>query len=607
MILVLINLVGLLVALFFNFVIDFNDAQKALDDGIFSLTSVSGYSVSKSLFLFVSYIFSGILMALFFRLRKKECCQADFKEVVSRPMISSREKIIIAVVIIGVIFLNLFFKETVFSETSLHSEEFINLSASNEFDFDDSFDLAYPYSFGNLIILKGFESLGLELIIYKIILNALALIFAYYCLVALVARVSHRIYSFISFLSFYLYTVLVPTLHRNILRFLLPVFFLFGLRFIDNLKKRENRLAALVALNFLIIFFSSADILVVSYIVYAGAFLIRILDKAEKKDLLIHAASPFIALAAMFLLVGSNLFSILYGQFLSLISYSGHVNATPYFDIYSIFHPLDLADLSKKALFGIIFFGPILILFNILAFLMLSYKKENLKISSSYAFLMILASAYFVYFRQCFGDAGFSRIGIVSVLLFFALMVLLFSVSRAKYVKFLNHAGISFFLALIFVSLYFSRYGLIDLYGQRQKIGGIESCNRLPFSDKMAFAGYEYCDQDLMQELGQISSKINDNDFYVYDDTFSLYYILGSDPGILTPSYNMSFKAQREIIGKMEKDRIGFIIYPKSGHFFGVPSDHMKDENFFKLINEYVNDKFTRYFETDSFLVYKHN
>jgi hypothetical protein len=593
MVLLIINLIGL-AAVFLGFFVPFHDATIAVNEGVFSATSVIGYSISRSMFLYVAYLFTVVLgsfvYAIFFKNNNKQVL-----EIIEMPVVVYKKKEILVVSITALVFalLVLILREKIFNIYSLYSEEFYNLSAIKELS-TNSFDIIYPYSIGNLLSLMFLNNFGINFIYYKIFLNSAAFFALYFSLGYLLPSIKRRMGVFFFIILFYFQSILSPSLHRNILRYFLPAFVAVILHYIVyNKKNLKHNFILLCLVCTGVLFFGSADNIVIASVLYLLSFIINVIINKKIGRSLIFLLAPLASMVLMSLMTTFKYFTILSRQFESITFYSGHANSTPYFNLLDIFSGTGLKEIAKDLIYVPAFYLPILLIGFSVAFIVLRFNHYRFA-HPQYSLVVLFIAAYAILFRQNFGDAGVGRIAITSAILIFALLILNnFGESEAKITV---KAGFVFFVILTVISLYFLRYSI--KYYQDNLITakthvGLVRCSETVFSDRLTKAGFVWSDTALINELKDIKTEVGDSSVFVYDDTFSLYYLLGKQPAALITTYYMAYSKERLLVNKIKNDLIGIIIFPKKPHFFGVPEQYYDDARFMSVVKEYRDDNFT--------------
>lgn len=589
-----------------------SDARQALAEGVFSATSIVGYSVGKSVLLYVFYIALAAVLGFGYMMwarRRPETGRVEVGEghMSGLPIIQKKEILFLALVVVFFAVANYACSVNFFDANAIRSEEFYNLSAMEELRYEQ-FDIIYPYAIGNIIFADLFRNIGLDLMAYKTVLNSVALVFLYLA-IAIFVKGRRRIIYFSLIVLFYLQPIISPSLHRNLLRFCIPFFVLSSLYLIhNNLGKKTRNYIYLFLVNVLVLLLSSADVLVVSYVVYSLFISLSWLKERDSKKFLLYASGPLAALAFLFIIFGWNEFYLLQHQLLAIPYYSGFVNTNPYVDIFEIFRSDSPWQLLKNASNVLIFYLPPLIIFNLVLFFICHIKKINIDLSSPLTYAMILTPAYFIYHRQTLGDAGVGRIGIAAIILMFITIILAEVRNKPAYLRLIYHTALVFFIAIFSVNLYFLRYSLVDIYNAqlRDKTGnGVMLCADTPFSQQLKFAGFTYCDKSFVAELSALKETIGNNQFYVFDDTFAFYYLFGARPVVLIPAYSMSHSGQAEIIKKIADNDIFYIIYPRDSAFFGVPPASVGNENFMGLIKNLIQEKYRLAKKSPLFYLYQ--
>jgi hypothetical protein len=604
------NLVGMAVAWLLS-LLELGDAQRALAEGVFSATSVAGYSVGKSVLLYFAYIAVAVVLGVAFSFRKGAGSEAEKTEMENNrlsgfPVLRKKEIALLCSVVIIFVVANYLFSVKFFDAGSMRSEEFYNLAAADELHYQ-KFDIIYPYSIGNIVFVNLFRAAGLSVMAYKALLNSLALILMYIAIAVFVRGWRRFLYSFLIIL-FYFQPLISPSLHRNLLRFIIPFLVLTSLYLIHSYLGRKLRFFYLFLLNLLVFLLSSADVLVVSYLVYGLFILLNFLKDRSGKNLLLYMAGPLAALVFLFIIFGQNEFYLLKNQLSAIGYYSGFANTNPYFDVFAIFGSNNIRVLIKNTSNLLIYYLPLFIIFNLFLFFTARIKKISLDLSSPLTYVMILVPAYFVYNRQTLGDAGVGRIGIAAVMLLFITMILAELKNKPAHLRFIYRTSLVFFIAIFSVSLYFLRYSLIDIYNAQirdTKSASLVLCAETQFAKRLQFAGFIYCDKDFINELSVAKQAVGENRFYVFDDTFALYYLFAARPVVLIPTYSMSRSGQAGIVRKIANNNISYILYPRIGGFFGVPENSLEDSNFMGLIKSLIYEKYTIIKKTPLFFIYQ--
>ena len=610
MFVVIANLLGIIFTWMVSSV-QFNDASQALASGVYSATTIINYSVGKSIFLYLFYILIAIIFGLIFYVRYRKNNTEILNEKVESSLSINKKEFLFLIFFLGfIVFVNYFFAENIFSQKTFHSEEFYNLSALNELHYE-KFDIIYPYSIGNILILDLFEKIGLNLLAYKIIINVLALFFLYLAISSFVSKRKSRVLYFLLIVAMYLQPIVSPSLHRNILRFIIPFLVLSSLMLINNILIRKSKLGYfyLFLVNLFILLFSSADIIVVSYVVYGLFAILSSLREKSIKKFIIYISAPIVSLLFLIIITFGKEVYFIKNQLLSIVYYSGFVNTNPYFNIFDIFKSVGLVVFVKNLVNIIIYYFPLFIIFNLFLFFLSNIKKNIFNLNSRLAYVLILTPTYFIYNRQVFGDAGIGRIGIAASILIFITILLRECKIDGKHLKFVYHACLVFFGTILVVNVYFLRHSFIDLYDAKiqQKIDdNTILCSDSFLSSNLKFSGYKYCDKYLVDNLLELKQVVGDNRFYIYDDSFSFYYIFSTRPITLIPSYSMSYTGQNKVKDKLIDNDIRYIIYPRNSNFFGVPENSRNDSNFMKIINAYMADSFEEVYRSSQYIVYKY-
>jgi len=469
-----------------------------------------------------------------------------------------------------------------------------------------SFDIIYPYSFGNLFLLRLFSTIGLSSVSLKVVLNMIGLILAYFAISTLTEKKWARLSAYGWLLVFFIQPLISPSLHRNILRFLLPALVVVGLHILSRWKMGLRRtVGAHGILISAVLFFGSADIIVLSgilYLLHIGVQWMK--DRDTRKTVCLLLISPLLSCVVMWVVFGRNYILLLKQQLLSITVYSGYANTTPYFDLMTVISSPSFGEFLKQTVYALCYYLPIFIMGGIIMFIVLKWKKDAVH-DDRYILLSLLTVAYILYFRQNFGDAGVGRIGIAStVLLFIALVLRRFSDAIARQ---LWRYSLFFFIIITAVSLYFFRYSVIDLVNAKRAVktqSGLVPCHQTFLAEPLEKAGFLWCNTVLIQELERLDQVVGDDAIYVYDDTFSLYYLLDKRPIVLIPTYYMAYTRQDEIVQKMHRNRVTSLIYPKTLHFFGVPETYVHDPRFMKQINAYRDQAFEEVSSSTSYQVF---
>lgn len=573
----------------------FTDAARALAEGVFSLTSVSGYSLARSLAMYGVYL-AGAGLGAFILLRWRPKLipedKSNFQLVI--PQITRREWLVLAATVIFFAVAVVASRERVFDTATLESEEFYNLAAGRELA-EPNFDLIYPYSAGHLYSLALFERVGISITAYKIFLNTLALVLLYGGISAFIKRPRYRWLAFLGTIIFFIQPLISPSLHRNLLRFLLPALGIMAAYYLATrvYRRPARKIIALAILTIFILWFGSADTLVIFGVTYG--LLIALLAWRER-DFFSNwglVAAPVIALLILGGLTGGAYFNLLKNQLAGIVVYSGYANTTPYLSLIDFISSPTGTEMLKNAVYTFIYYIPLLVIGS-LVILVVYLGRASTARAANYSLLILLTVTYILIFRQNFGDAGVGRIGIASAVLVF-IFPLLYTFDRSKIIQHTKIMMVAFFIAISAISLYFFRYSALELVARRglpTTNTRLVSCRDTFASQQLAFAGYEFCDPSLIQELFELKSQATGT-VYVYDDSFSLYYLLDKRPVVLIPAYYQALERQQQLVRKLEDYQVDHMIVPRAPHFFGVPEPYERDERFLRLINNYKDERFT--------------
>lgn len=583
----------------------FDDVKIALANGVFSATTAIGYSISRSLWSYLIFLTVCFLSALAYAFwRKSDKTEIKISSEPRKMTISNVEIFLVLSTIVVLGSLSIIFRERAFSFNSLNSEEFYNLTAAAELH-TGNFDIIYPYSIGNLFIINLLDS-ATGILAYKIFLNILAIVAIYWMICWFVSEKKMRLLIFFWLIIFNLQSLVSPTFHRNVLRFISPAIIVVAIHYLlSRQMKFYNLLFAVSVLIFSILFFFSADTLVISllsYLIFIGTLLAR---RIPVRDLLPWLAGPVAGVVAVVLIFGFNYFSLIRSQISSIIVYSGFANTTPYFDFYDIFHPSISMAYLKLLVYLPIFYLPIVILGAIIIFIVINFRHFGLR-NNFFSALILLTLSFILYYRQNFGDAGAGRISITSLVLVF--MVLALTNLRSLAGKRIVQVSLIFFTIFTVINIYFLKQNVVyylDFYRKQVAHTDMIDCSSAIFGHQLNRAGFDWCDRDVTAMLVRLAEKIGEDYFYVYDDTFSLYYILKSRPIVLIPTYYMAYNRQRVIVEKIETIGSRFMIYPSKMNFFGVAETERNNSNFMKLINSYRDEKFRLFDSSPDYLLYK--
>jgi hypothetical protein len=592
----------------------FNDAQRAMGEGVFTITSVAGYSIDKSLFFYATFLvlvvaIAFILVKLFKQFFDNLSLQGGSQESLILPKLKTKEYIFLLVVIVVIGAANIMMREKIFDINTYYTEEFYNLAATNELR-QDTFSIIYPYSIGNLFIASAMRNFGFNLIYYKIFLNALALIVIYICLAAFINKIRYRLLIFIWLISLFFWSFIGPTLHANVLRLFLPVISAILLFHCTNKYQHswQKKLVALSLLFFAILFFGAADSIAVFLVLYALFSLYQFLITTSIKEKLIFVIAPLLAVAAMFVIFGTNYTSLFANQIRSISFYSGHPNAAPYYNLFAVFNSLGIGDFVKNSIYTLIFYLPFVIMAGLILYLMVLGQRKEERLKERFACVVLLLFTFLLYYRQNFGNAGPGRVVAASTVLVFILLAIQKYYQQNKIQKIILVISAAFFFISTLIGFYFLRYSLIYLYDAHQNrltAKGLVACSEMSLGKELSFTGFTNCNEVLVEELIQVKAVVKDKDFYVYDDTFGLYYLLGARPVTLMPSLYMAYTKESIIIDKLKKSKVEYMIYPRQNHFFGVPEVYYKDQRFMTNINLYRDDNFKRVFVSPMFEIFQ--
>jgi hypothetical protein len=390
MIVFISNLASLLIAFGVN-LLSFSDAEQALSTGVFSNTSLIGYSITKSLVLYAVFCGIGAMVAGVYRLATaKKTVEPVLIEPLTPAKIARKEWLVVGGVAIVLAVIVMIVREKIFSLTSLQGEEFYNLAALKEFGYS-SFAIIYPYSVGNLLVARVLQFVGVGLVWYKIVLNTLALVGLYYTASLLTDKWKYRLGIFGLVVVMYIQPLISPSLHRNLLRFLLPVFWLVGW-YIASSKTFQTywkKLAVYSALHIGLLFFGSADTIVLGYVTYTLWVILALIKKPSLQEAGAFITAPIIALVTLFGLTGGMYSNLLISQLQSIIFYSGHANASPYFNLASLWGSASFGVFIKNSLFAVLYYLPIIIIANLIIFLVLTFSTKRQKDAVTWALLAI--------------------------------------------------------------------------------------------------------------------------------------------------------------------------------------------------------------------------
>lgn len=596
--------------------IPFNDAANALKEGVLSTTSTMGYSVTRSVFLYVAGAGCAVAVSFVFnrffkRFFTRQTPQALEQKPLVIPRLQKKEYIFLGIIIVLCGIANITFRERIFDANAIHTEEFYNLSALNEVG-QESFSIIYPYSAGNLLIASVLRTAGVGLIYYKVFLNLLAIILGYCCLAVFIKRVPYRFFACLWLFGFYFFlSAIGPTLHANNLRFLLPVGGVVLLFHCANVYAQHylKRLAALSVIFAGFLFFGSADTIAIFLVVYSLFFVYQIMQSLEIKEKAVFVVAPGIGLLCLGILFGTNYLNIALNQFRSILFYSGHANALPYLSIFTIFHSATVYDVVKNGIYTIISYAPLFIFANVILYLVSIWLKKEERFKESCVVLSLLFATYFLYYRQSFANAGAGRIVTASGVLVFLLLAIKKYYRPTLMSKIITSLGIIFFCAHFLVSSYFLRYNFQYLYRQYVAVRTVSEefipCSETFLKENLGFAGFTYCRKDTIEELSRLKAVLSGRPFYVYDDTFSLYYLLDARPVVLIPSYYMAYSKQRILLDTLKNERVEYIVTQPKEHVFGVPDAFLDDPRFMRVINEYQKNHFKKTISIPGFTVFQ--
>lgn len=606
----LINLVALCLVILSSR-ISFNDAQTALSSGIFSLTSVSGYSVTGGLFMYVFYIAIAIIFGLignkFYKdklhINSVDSLQTDKRGVKGIVIFG-----ILAAIIVPLLVFN--FSPKVFEQNSIHSEEFYNAAASLAWQDDGAaYDVPYPYALSNLLFLHYFGDFSNSLFLYESLLGVIALIFLYYIVSIYSKNFIQKLLSLSALFSMWGYSIIVPSMHRNIFRFSLIIFFVYFLQFINARKLSDIQYTAShVLLSLFLLLFGSADIIAIIVILYLFYFIILIINKTELKRIVIYCISPIVSFLLLWTVLGNNLYLYFKFQLLSIMTYSGHVNAAPYPSILYILRD-GWIEMFKQSIILADLYLPILIIFNLILIVIWKFNRKDYRPDSIIVSLTLFSLAYFMYFRQNLGDAGWSRVAVISGVML-PIILILRNRFEGVYIRIIYYLSIFFVISLSIVCLYFARFGITDIMhsnSQSNVAKYSEVCPESIVCKGLQSMNYRYFDDGIVSQLNELKKLVGNARFYVYDDTFSLYYLLDSRPITLTPSYSMGYSSESQLIEKMSLEKVEFIIVPKNSHFFGVPKEATDNPDFMKIIKNYMVQNYSVYGDLPDYKVYIKN
>ncbi len=592
----------------------FDDAQRALTEGVFTITSIAGYSINKSLFFYAAFLIAAtaisfVLVKVFKQFFNNLTPQSAAQEPLLLPKLKVKEYVFLLVVVIAVAAANIMLREKTFDSYTYYTEEFYNLAAINELR-QESFSIIYPYSVGNLLVGSVLRDFGVNLIFYKIFLNALALIAIYFCLAVFIQKIRYRLLAFIWLASLFFWSLIGPTLHANILRLFMPVISVILLFHCVN-KYRESWQKKLVALALVfasILFFGAADSIAVFLALYVLFSLYQCLNKSPLKEKVIFIVTPVMAIAAMLVIFGMNYGAIAINQIRSISFYSGHPNAAPYYNLFAVFQSSGIGDLIKNSLYTLIFYLPFVIMAGLILYLIVLWQKNDERHREQFACVVLLLFTFLLYYRQNFGNAGPGRVVAVSTVLVFVLLAIQKYYQPNKIQRTIFIISATFFFICTLVGFYFLRYNFIYLYEAHQNrlsAKGLVACSETSLGKELTFTGFTHCDEGLVAELMQIKTVVKEKDFYIYDDTFGLYYLLGARPMVLMPSLYMAYTKEDILVDKMKAKMVKYMVYPRQNHFFGVPEAYLKDPRFMKNINLYRDASFERVFISPMFEIFQ--
>lgn len=588
----LLNLIGL-AAVALGSLVHFSDAARSLADGVFSATSVIGYSINKSIFLYGVYLGTAAVGALIVRARIAQSrVQAGMSEIKTgyRLSMGRAEWLGLACFILIVIGLNIASRETLFNGNTLYSEQFYNAAAAIEWRAWPHTELAYPYAQANLLFLSLSSHVGVTLIAYVFAINAVALLVLYIAVALCVKNIWWRLAAFGSIVIFYAQPILEPTLHRNVGRFFIPIFVVvYFITIAEHTFRRPVfRFASLIFFHAALLLFGSADTIAIGYVLYA--IMLGVLW-FEKRFAWEYLWTPIVGVLALTLIGGIDFWFFVLGQLRSISLYSGHANATPFLNVFA--PPVwSIKYLLKYASSAIIFYMPVFLAFQLILWIIFEYRRERLMLASSYVLTLLLGLAFMLYFRQNFGDAGVGRIGIASAPLFF-LCPLLWTLQPNGLLRRINR-GITVFLVVSgVVSVYYLCFSIIDVTTMRSiaasaEAHGYVACPNTPVGRRLVAAGFVYCDPSLTAEIEELERRVGSSSIAVFDDTFTLYYLLGKRPISLIPTYYSADARQAELIDLMNRRGVDYMIQPRLGHFFGVPETAIDNPRFMQHIRSVI-------------------
>lgn len=592
----------------------FDDAQRAMGEGVFAITSAAGYSINKSLFFYAAFLLTAIVVSFILIKVFKEFFanyipQNCSQERLVFPKLKIKEYIFLILIIVVVGAANVLLREKTFNTYTYYTEEFYNLAATNELE-QETFSIIYPYSAGNLIIGSVLRGSGISLIYYKIFLNILAIIAIYFSLATVITKIRYRFLAFVWIVGLFFWVLIEPTLHANMLRLFMPVISVMLLFHCVN-KYHEFWYKKLIALTLVftaILFFGAADSIAVFLVLYVLFSLYQWINKNPIKEKIIFIIPPLLAVVTMFLIFGLNYAAIAVNQIRSISFYSGHPNAAPYYSLFTIFHSVGIGDVVKSGIYTSIFYLPFVIMASLILYLFILWQKKDERNNEPFVGAVLLLFTFILYYRQSFGNAGPGRVVGASTVLIFLLLVIKKYYQPNKIQKIIFAVSITFFIICTSVGFYFLRYSLIYLYNAHQNrltANGLIDCSKTPFGSNLKFTDFTYCDKDLIEKLVEIKTVIADKNFYVYDDTFGLYYLLNTRPVVLMPSLYMAYTKEDLLVDKMKAEGIEFMVYPRQNHFFGVPDIYLKDQRFMKVINSYRDANFKRIFVSPMFEIFQ--
>jgi hypothetical protein len=596
---------------------NFNDAAKAVGEGVLSYSSTSNFSLIKVNILYGSLLLGAVLASfLCFKFFKKyfiwdtPAVSIEDTKIIF-PRLSKRDFLFIGIFCIIIACVNLLLKEKIFNLDSLYNEEFYNLSALNELK-NNYFSIIYPYSVGNLLLGGMLSKFGIGFIYYKIFLNSLSIVLAYYCLAIFIKKFFYRIAATLWLFLFYFFnSTIAPALHSNNLRLFLPVISIILLFNYTNKYYQvwQRKFLALTLIFIFVLFFGSADSIAIFSVLYILFALYQFLSNLVLKEKLVLIFAPIMAVAVMFLFFGPNYWNLALSQVLSIINFSGYVGSASYPNLFAIFNSRSLFEFVKVLIFTLIYYLPFLMLINLIFYFFIICLNKDERQKNSFLFVIFLFFAYVLNFRKALSEGGAGQVVTSSIVLVFILLVIKRYFKPDSFNKIILRVGIFFLSIIFFVGLYFMRYSILHFYSAYQEYNTNTSslipCSETIFKDRLAFAGYMMCQKDLIDRLVEVKKIINEKPFYVFDDTFALYYLLEGDPVELVPSMYMAFKQQDILVNKIEKMNVEYMIYPRQKHFFRVPDPYIKDPQFMKNINLYRDDKFEKTFVSPMFEVFK--